>query len=57
MESKLNLDKALIDECRLLAEKIADGLMGFINSHTTDSIERSVLRLLGLDGTDRKKIP
>lgn len=57
MKSKLNLDKALIDECRLLAEKIADNLAGFINSHTTDSIERSVLRLLGLDGIDRKKIP
>jgi beta-lysine 5,6-aminomutase alpha subunit len=57
MSSKLNLDKALIDECRLLAGKIADGLMGFINSHTTDSIERSVVRLFGLDGTDRKGIP
>jgi len=57
LKSKLNLDKKLIDECRTLAEGIADGLHGFIVSHSTDSIERSVLRLMGLDGVDKNSTP
>ncbi len=57
MESKLGLDRAVIDECRGLANKITDDLMGFIQSHTTDSVERAVTRLLGLDGTDRIGTP
>ncbi len=31
--------------------------MGFIGSHTTDSVERAVTRLLGLDGIDRIGTP
>jgi beta-lysine 5,6-aminomutase alpha subunit len=57
VESKLGLDKAVIDRCRVMAEQITDDLMGFIGSHTTDSIERAVTRLLGLDGTDRIGTP
>jgi beta-lysine 5,6-aminomutase alpha subunit len=57
VESKLGLDKAAIDRCRVFAERITDDLMGFIRSHTTDSVERAVTRLLGLDGTDRIGTP
>jgi len=57
VESKLGLDRAVIDECRGFAAKITDELMGFIQSHTTDSVERAVTRLLGLDGTDRIGTP
>jgi beta-lysine 5,6-aminomutase alpha subunit len=54
---KLGLDKKVIDECRVFAEKIADELMGFIGGHTTDSVERAVTRLLGVDGRDRIGTP
>ncbi|MBN1572170.1 MAG: D-lysine 5,6-aminomutase subunit alpha [Deltaproteobacteria bacterium] len=57
MKSKLDLDRKMVDECRLTAERIADRLHGFIVSHSTDSVERSVLRLMGLDGVDRKGTP
>ncbi len=57
MKSKLDLDRKMVDECRLMAERIADRLHGFIVSHSTDSVERSVLRLMGLDGVDRKGTP
>jgi beta-lysine 5,6-aminomutase alpha subunit len=57
VKSKLGLDKAVIDECRGFAEKITGDLMEFIQSHTTDSVERAVTRLMGLDGTDRIGTP
>ncbi len=57
MESKLGLDGKVIDECRTLADRITEDLMGFIRSHTTDSVERAVTRLLGLDGKDRIGTP
>lgn len=46
--SKLNLDRDTIDRCRELAESITHPIQKYIDLHSTVSIERSVLRLLGL---------
>ena len=52
MKSKLNLDPAKVDHARSSAAKIAQDMQDFIDRHTTVSTERTVLRLLGVDGVD-----
>ncbi len=52
MKSKLNLDPAKVDHARQSAAKIAQSMQDFIDRHTTVSTERTVLRLLGVDGVD-----
>ena len=55
--NKLNLDKNKIIECRKYSEKIALDVQDFIDKHSTISVERTVLRLLGVDGIDDFGIP
>lgn len=55
--NKLNLDQNQIESCRKHANIIANNVQEFINKHTTVSVERTVLRLLGVDGVDELSIP
>ncbi|MDY0317366.1 MAG: lysine 5,6-aminomutase subunit alpha [Candidatus Izemoplasmatales bacterium] len=55
--NKLNLNKDQINSCRIYASKIADNVQSFIDKHTTLSVERTVLRLLGVDGIDDFSVP
>ena len=55
--NKLNLDKNKIKECRIIADKIAKDVQDFIDIHSTVSVERTVLRLLGIDGIDEFGVP
>lgn len=48
--AKLNLDRDVIDQCRELSESIVRPIQSYINRHSTVSIERTVLRLLGFEG-------
>ena len=48
--AKLNLDRDKIDLCRELADGIVHPIQKYIDIHSTVSIERAVLRLLGLEG-------
>ena len=48
--SKLNLDRDTIDTCRELAENIVRPIQRYIDMHSTVSIERATLRLLGFYG-------
>lgn len=48
--AKLNLDRDKIDRCRALAEDLVHPVQKYIDLHSTISIERSVLRLLGMEG-------
>lgn len=57
MESKLNLDQMLIDSARNAASNIADDIQDFIDEHTTTATERTVVRLLGVDGIDEIERP
>lgn len=57
MKSKLNLDPKLIDGARDCAGRIARDMQEFIDKHTTVSTERTVARLLGVDGIDDVESP
>lgn len=48
--SKLNLDRDQMDQCRSVAEAIVAPVQRYIDYHSTVSIERSVLRLFGVEG-------
>lgn len=57
MKSKLNLDPKVIDSARSCAGRIAQSMQEFIDRHTTVSTERTILRLLGVDGIDDVETP
>ncbi len=57
MRDKLNIDQKLVDECRQMAKVIADGIQVHIDENTTVSVERTVLRLMGIDGVDDQETP
>ena len=57
MTSKLNLDQNVIASARNHAKNIAESMQEFIDAHTTVSTERTVLRLLGVDGVDDVERP
>jgi len=46
----LKLDEGKVSHARALAKTIADDVQGYINRHTTATIERTTLRLLGVRG-------
>jgi beta-lysine 5,6-aminomutase alpha subunit len=52
LKSKLNLDPQKIENSRNSARKIAEETQKFIEKHTTVSVERTVVRLLGVDGVN-----
>lgn len=52
---KLALDRKKISECRKISVKISRDVRKMIDSHSTVAMERSVLRLMGIDGA--KHIP
>lgn len=54
---ELNLNQELIDQCRASARNIAEEVQEFIDRHTTTSTERTVVRLLGVDGEDDTEVP
>lgn len=54
---ELKLDSEEIKRCREAADTIADGVDDFIRGHTTTSVERAVLRLLGVEGADDEGVP
>lgn len=50
--SKLNLNQKEIQECRIYAKHVADDVQSFIQKHTTVAVERTILRLLMIDGVN-----
>ena len=52
MESKLNLNPELIDSARSAAGRIAENVQLFIDKNTTVTVERTIARLMGVDGVD-----
>lgn len=55
--SKLALDQGLVDSCRQLAAEVAQGAAEVTEGKTTMSVERTVTRLLGIDGVDELDVP
>jgi len=50
--SKLNLDRSLIEKARESARHIAEDTQKFVDAHTTVAVERTIVRLLGVDGVN-----
>jgi len=53
----LKLDQALVGEARALAQHIVAPVIDYIGAHTTGAIERTTLRLIGVDGVDEAGVP
>ncbi len=56
-ESKLGLDFKKVEEARKTAGEIADQVQRFVENYTTVSVERTLCRLMGIDGVDGEGIP
>ncbi|WP_233095939.1 lysine 5,6-aminomutase subunit alpha [Alicyclobacillus sp. SO9] len=57
MESKLHLDESVVRRAREAASRIAEQVDEFIAARSTVAVERTALRLLGVDGVDEDGIP
>ena len=56
-KNKLNLDFGLVEEARQSAARIAGDIQPFIDQHSSVTVERTVARLLGIDGVDELDRP
>jgi len=57
MAGKLGLSTDQIERCRGFARRVAEGVRRETEAFTTVSTERTVLRLLGVDGVDAEDVP
>lgn len=55
--SKLGLDFEKVAKARKLAKNIADDVQGFVEQYTTVAVERTLCRLIGIDGVDDNQVP
>jgi beta-lysine 5,6-aminomutase alpha subunit len=53
----LRIDRRSVERCRDLAGAIVAPVEAFIAAHSTVSVERAVLRLLGVDGISAQEVP
>lgn len=56
MQSKLGIDFLKVQYARNLSKNIADEVQAFINNYTTVAVERTLCRLIGIDGVDANAI-
>jgi len=57
MQSKLGIDFQKVQYARDLSKKIADEVQAFVNNYTTVAVERTLCRLIGIDGVDANAVP
>ena len=57
IQSKLGLDFNKVAEARKLARNIANEVQGFVEQYTTVAVERTLCRLMGIDGVDANEVP
>lgn len=57
MNSKLNLNFDLVNESREISRRIAEDTQKFIEKHSTVTVERTICRLLGIDGVNDMGVP
>lgn len=55
--SKLGLDFEKVAKARKLAKNIADDVQGFVEQYTTVAVERTLCRLIGIDGINDNQVP
>lgn len=56
-ESKLGLDFGKIAYAKGLAKSISDEVQNFVDSYSTVAVERTLCRLMGIDGIDENEAP
>jgi D-Lysine 5,6-aminomutase alpha subunit. len=57
MQSKLGLDFNKVEQAKKLAREIANEVQSFVESYTTVAVERTLCRLMGIDGVDENQVP
>lgn len=57
MQSKLGLDFKRVEHARSISKNIADDVQDFVVNYTTVAVERTLCRLMGIDGTDENQVP
>lgn len=57
MQSKLGLDFNRVEYARSLAASIASDVQKFADDYTTVAVERTLCRLMGIDGIDQNEVP
>ncbi len=55
--SKLGLDFTKVDAAKELAHKIAVDVQQFVENYSTVAVERTLCRLIGIDGIDINEVP
>ena len=55
--SKLGLDFSKVAKAREAAQHIAADVQRFVNDYTTVAVERTLCRLIGIDGVDEHSVP
>lgn len=56
-QSKIGLDQAKVAHAREVARNIANQVSSFVDGYTTVAVERTICRLLGIDGVDVNGVP
>jgi len=56
-KSKLGLDFAQVDAAKQVAKNIAGQVQEFVDVYTTVAVERTLCRLIGIDGIDENGVP
>lgn len=57
MQSKLGLDFKKVEQAKGLAKDIANEVQSFVEAYTTVAVERTLCRLMGIDGVDENQVP
>lgn len=55
--SKLGIDFSRVTRAREVSKLIADDVQQFVEQYTTVAVERTLCRLLGIDGVDENEVP
>ena len=55
--SKLGIDFKKVTEAKAIAASIAGEVQQFVNRYTTVAVERTLCRLVGIDGVDTHEVP
>ena len=56
-KSKLGLDFEKVKHAKEVARRIADDVQHFVEGYSTGAVERTLCRLLGIDGIDANEVP
>jgi beta-lysine 5,6-aminomutase alpha subunit len=56
-ESKLGLDFKKIEYAKNIAKNISNDVQTFVDSYSTVAVERTLCRLMGIDGVDSNEVP